>query len=263
MTTAMTPILWSLSYSPWSERARWALERCGVAHRRRAYRPLIDEPALRRTLGRWRGVVTVPILETAEGVLDDSFAIAAYAAGRAPGEGLMPERDRSKISAYDALANRGLAAGRVASLGRVLEDRASLRDLVPGGMRRLLGPVGPIVAGAGVRRTLRKYAAVSPRAPRETLVEVLDTLRADLAKGEPDERGVAHLLDGFTYADVTAAQVLAFVEPPRTHLRMTDATRATYRDAELAERYADLVTWRDALYAAYREPREGRPAERR
>lgn len=242
---AMPPVLWSLSYSPWSERARWALEHAGVEYERRAYRPLIDEPALRLKLKRWREPVTVPILETDEGVLDDSFAIARYANRTADGTPLIPVGALEAVARYNELANRGMAAGRGASLERMLDEPEALREMVPKPLRRGLGPLAAPIAGAGIRRTIRKYAPVTPADPRATLIDVLDTLRADL-DGSPV------LLDQFTYADITAAQVLAFVEPPATHLRIGDAVRRAYRDPKLAERYADLIDWRDALYTDYR-----------
>jgi glutathione S-transferase len=233
-------------YSPWSERARWALEYAGVEYRRRSYRPLIDEPALRLKLRRWRGPVTVPILETGDGVLDDSFAIARYANREAEGEPLIPVGALEAVAAYNDLANRGMAAGRAASLRRVLESDEALGDLVPGGVRRVLGRLATPIAAAGIRRTLQKYAPVTPADPAAELVEVLEELRAAL-DGKPV------LLDRFSYADITTAQVLAFVEPPSTHLRMTEAMRRAYRDPDLAERYSDLVAWRDALYVELRE----------
>jgi glutathione S-transferase len=75
----MTPRLWSLSYSPWSDQARWALDHCEVEYQRRAYQPLLGEPALRWKLRRLRGPVSVPILELSDRVLTESFDIAQYA----------------------------------------------------------------------------------------------------------------------------------------------------------------------------------------
>ena len=48
------------------------------------------------------------------------------------------------------------------------------------------------------------------------------------------------------------AQVLAFVQPPAFGLRIGAASRRNFTDTAMAERYADLVEWRDALYDAYR-----------
>jgi glutathione S-transferase len=49
------------------------------------------------------------------------------------------------------------------------------------------------------------------------------------------------------------AQALVFVAPPTTgHVKLAPANRAAFADADLAAEFADLVAWRDALYARYR-----------
>jgi glutathione S-transferase len=249
----MTPQLWSLPYSPWSEKAKWALEESGVRYQKQRYEPLLGEPAMRLRTGKWRGPVSVPVLRTDEGWLTDSFDIARWASAQAPGSTLMPAAELERVREYNELSERGLAAGRVRSLARLLDSRAGLRDMMPPKMRGVLGPLAPRIAAFGIRRTLRKYAGtVSGDAERE-LVLVLDRLRADLKDSGASTMGVPHLLSRFSYADVAMAQVLAFVDPPATHLRLTEATRASFRDPELAPRYADLLRWRDDLYRELRD----------
>jgi len=75
----MTPTLWSLSYSPWSDRARWALAHCGVEYVRHPYQPLLGEPAMRLRTGNWSRPVSVPVMLTEGGVLTDSLDISRYA----------------------------------------------------------------------------------------------------------------------------------------------------------------------------------------
>ena len=54
--------LLGLPYSPWSEKARWALDVRHVPYRYRVFQPLIGEPALRFKTRRWTGTVTVPVM---------------------------------------------------------------------------------------------------------------------------------------------------------------------------------------------------------
>src|SRR5580704_5617991 len=54
--------LLGLPYSPWSEKARWALDARHVPYADVTYAPLVGELALRRKLGKWTGAVTVPVL---------------------------------------------------------------------------------------------------------------------------------------------------------------------------------------------------------
>ncbi len=234
-----------IPYSPWSEKARWALAARGVEYKSRHYQPLIGEPALRLRLKKARGNVSVPVLFTPEGPLADSLAIAMYAGSRGSGPELFPAN--ADVERWNTFSERGLAAGRALSLTRVLADTAALKEMVPKPLAKALGGIAIKVARYGVKRTLRKYGAPTSDAARADLRALLGELRAALG-------GAAHLYPGhgLTYADIAAAQVLAFVTPPTTGIRIGKANRLAFTDAELAAEFADLLAWRDALYAAHR-----------
>ncbi|MFO0676300.1 MAG: glutathione S-transferase [Polyangiaceae bacterium] len=258
-----TAELLGLPYSPWSEKARWALDVRHVPYVSRTYAPLLGEPALRFRLKRWRGPVTVPVLRTDDGtMLADSLDIARWADGRGEGPALFPRGRESEVLDWVARSERGLDAGRSLSLHRMLDDDDALREMVPKSLRGTLGPVGVAVGRAGVARTLRKYGGRAEDRARhlETFVAGLEALRSALAT-PPNEGGVATLLGTFTFADVAMAQVLAFVAPPAFGLRIGHASRRAFTDDVLRERFADLLAWRDALYEAHRPkptPRPGR-----
>lgn len=242
--------LLGVQYSPWSEKARWALQARGIAYQFRPYAPLVGELGLRRKLGRWRGPVSVPVLTDETGrAIPDSAAIARWADGRGAGPAMFPAGEEAAVDRFVALSERGLAAGRAVSLRRVLKDPEAVRELVPRRLRKL--PLAGWLGSFGVKRTMRKYGATRAEADvfQAELEGVLDELRAALARA-PSRRT---LLAGFSFADVAMAQVLAYVTPPATGLRLGTASRRCYGDPALAERYADLVRWRDELYAAYRQ----------
>lgn len=247
------PELLGLPYSPWSEKARWALEARGVPYVKRLYQPLLGELGLRVKLRRWTGKVSVPVFTCDDGtVLSDSADIARWADARGDGPTMFPPQHEAAIAAFVALSDRGLAAGRALSLLRLLDDRDGVVEMVP---RKLRGVPGTkIVARAGLRRTLRKYGSeLDRRVAQAALAEVLEELRAALAAAPPPREGdVETLLGTFTFADVAMSQVLAFVEPPAFGLKLGQATRKSFIDDELRTRFADLVTWRDQLYAKYR-----------
>ncbi len=241
-----------IPYSPWSEKARWALDARGVAYRKRVYKPLLGEPALRLTLRRFQGPVSVPVLLTPEGPIPDSLAIARYAARRGSGPELFPPSDAAEIERWSALSEEGLSAGRGLSLARVEHDPAALDEMVPGGIRRVLGTLATGIARFGVRRTLRKYGAVGLD-HETTLRAVLDAIRQVLAERKATGDAPTTLLEsGFSFADIAATQVLAFVTPPTTGLRIGRESRRAFTDPALAADYADLLAWRDAIYARHR-----------
>jgi glutathione S-transferase len=242
------PTLLHLPYSPWSERARWALRVRGVVHRLRSYQPVIGELALRRLLGRWRGAVSVPVLLAGDRAIADSWDIARWADAHGDGPRLFPAEHLGAVERWNRRADEGMAAGRALSLSRVLASDAALDELTPPPARKL-GALARAITRAGTARTRRKYGGdqASDATHLAALTGVLDELRAAL--GPVPAARPATLLGAFSYADISAAQVLAFVRPPADSiLRLGPATRRLFGDDALAGRYADLVGWRDALY---------------
>src|SRR5579862_2703814 len=113
---AMTELL-GLPFSPWSEKARWALDVRRVPYTYRVYQPIVGEPALRMKVGRLRGKVTVPVLTTDDGtVLADSAAIARWADGRGEGAPLFPAEHAAAIARFIDLSERALDAARALTL---------------------------------------------------------------------------------------------------------------------------------------------------
>lgn len=247
----MKPVLVSLTYSPWSEKARWALEHHRITYQRRSYRPLIDELPLRMRMRRFRGPITVPVLYDGARWHSSSWEIARWAEQHGSGAPLFPDEHLERIRYFDDLSERGLDAGRALGLTRMVDRPEWLVAMVPPALRGPLGPLGPKIAGVGIRRTLRKYGAStrSTEEHRDRLRQVLEELRASL---QHDGDGVPTLLGRFSYADISMAQVLQFVEPTNLgHFRLADEGREGYRQAELAEAFADLCGWREQLYAAH------------
>ncbi|WP_437780998.1 glutathione S-transferase [Sorangium sp. So ce1097] len=249
----MTELL-GLIFSPWTEKARWALDVRRVPYTFRHYQPLIGEPALRAKLRRLTGRVTVPVLTTDDGrVIADSADIARWADGRGDGPTLFPAEHEAAIARFIDRSERAMNAGRALSLSRMLADDEALSDMVPGPLRRALGPLASRLGALGIRRTLRKYDGHTAglEAHRRTLGDALEEIRAALAARAQPDGAPKTLLGGFTFADITVSQALAGVMPP-AELKISRAGRRGFTDPELRERYADLIAWRDALYRAFR-----------
>ncbi|NVJ09519.1 glutathione S-transferase N-terminal domain-containing protein [Myxococcus sp. AM001] len=239
--------LYGLSYSPWTEKARWALDHHRVAYRYREHLPLIGEPLL-----RWRtprGVrPAVPLLIDEGEAFPGSFVIARRAEELGQGEPLFPAADLPVIQRWDDDSEQGLAAARVRVVAALLENRQaqmeSLPSFLPEGLRSVLAPA----ARLGARFVARKHQTPADinAAVHDKVIPTLERLRAALG-GRP------YLLSRFSYADVTAAVLLQFVRPvDDRHLPLGPGTRAMWSDAALASRFPDLLEWRDGLYAKHR-----------
>jgi glutathione S-transferase len=250
------PELLALPFSPWSEKARWALDLRRVPYAYRIYQPIVGELALRTKLRRARGRVTVPVLTTDDGkVLDDSTHIARWADARGEGPTLFPAEHEAAIARFVELSERALDASRTLTLTRMLEDEEALAEMVPRPLQRLRG-IASRVGAFGIRRTLRKHARdrVTLDAHRGTLTAALDEIRGALAHGAGD--GPRTLLGVFTFADIAVSQAVTCAGPPAFGLKLRPASRRCWTDPEVRSRYEDLLTWRDALYDRYR-PRVG------
>jgi glutathione S-transferase len=251
------PTLIAIPYSPWSERADWALHLRGIAIEKERYSPILGELRLRRLRRGAPGPASVPVLVAQDRVIADSTDIARWADSHGDGPRLFP--DDPRLAPIVEAGDTALDAGRALALRRTLADGDALLDLVPTALRGL-GPVARWVAGTGVRRTLRKYGAagVADVEHRERLRGALTRLREALAAAPAPTSGPKTLLGALSYADVAATQALVFIAPPEPDrergrgIRIAKASRRAFYDADLAREFADLVAWRDAIYASYR-----------
>ncbi|MCP4449266.1 MAG: glutathione S-transferase domain-containing protein [Myxococcales bacterium] len=113
----------AISYSPWSEKARWALDHHSVLYGEVEHLPMLGEPALRKRLGKWRGKISIPLLLKTDGAVHDSFEIAEYAEeiGSSPVT-LFPDEKREMIVGWSEQSETALAAGRALVSTSVLQD---------------------------------------------------------------------------------------------------------------------------------------------
>jgi glutathione S-transferase len=241
------PELVSLSYSPWSEKARWALDYHAIDYDKVAYTPMISTPGLRLRLRSLRGKVTVPILFDGDTVLRDSFDIARYADVHGTGSPLIPVSCEGDVMRWVQLGEEALAAARVLVTARIANDSQAKKESVP---RLVPGFLKGSLANMGIRYFERKYALgeCELTAQRETVRHILNELGRCIEAPESLLCG-----DGFTFADIAMAVVLQAVVPvDERYIRLGEGTRRCWRDDQLADEFGDLVAWRDELYARFR-----------
>jgi len=243
--------LTAIAFSPWSEKARWALDHHRVAYRERPYLPVFGELALRFRMRRPTGRITVPVLRDGRLWLTDSYDIARHAESIGRGAPLFPRDRLGEIALWNRRSEAALAAGR-AILMRTWIDTPELADAalppgVPAALLPLLRPLGRNRLAAFMAKHRWDAAEGTPDA---VLARELDGLEAALA-------GRRHLLgDAFSYADIAMALTLQQVSPvdPRYIVRMAGVGPSGMNVPEIVERYAGLIAWRDALYARFRSP---------
>ena len=205
----MTPTLWHIELSHYSEKARWALDYKGVGHRKR--RPMVGahQPiamALTRSTHR-----RMPVLRLEGRTIGDSTAIIAALEMRFPVPPLYPvdPADRARALALEEHFDEHLGpAIRRVGWHEMLEDRSvgeGLSTTSPA-MRRLFDASRPLV-GAIVRRD---FGATAER-QAESRAEIFAT--ADRIEAELGDRDYL-VGDAFSVADLTAAALMTPILAP-------------------------------------------------
>ncbi len=207
------PILWHITVSHYSEKARWALDYKAVAHTRRTPPPGTHMPVVYwLTRGR---AVTLPVLELDGQRIADSTAIIAALEQRFPDPALYPSDPGERRRALELEEwfdeELGPYMRRLAfyELRREPELLAEVGARIVPGMPAALAPA--LVRYTRLFTGLRYRASDAQAAEqaREKIVAALDYLEAQLGEHE-------YLVGGrFTVADLTAAALLyPLVLPP-------------------------------------------------
>ena len=200
----MSPRLITIPISHFCEKARWALDRAGIAY--------TEEPHL-QAIHIWHarragGGRTVPVLVTADGALTQSRAILAWADAHARrGTPLYPGEHAAQARRIEAWLDAGLGPdGRLWMYHQTLPTISDLSPWTLAGVPRW--ERWAFTAGHRVLDPfIRRYLGVDARAADAALVQadaVFDEVAALLADGRPFLTG-----DAFTAADLTFAALSA------------------------------------------------------
>jgi glutathione S-transferase len=240
--------LHGLFYSPWTERARWALDHHRIAYRYREHTILLGELQLRRAArGTGRSKATVPLLRDGELVLGDSLQIIQYA--DRVGAGAPLGSSEPELLELAGRVEGALRSIRIRVTLRTLKDREALREAAATAVPGLLAGLCRPVAALGARHVARKYGfdADADEPPERPVIELLRAVR-DRLDGRP------LLGETFGAGDILVATLLQGVRPADPGPKLPPATRRVWTSESLAEQFADLLEWRDALYARWRWP---------
>lgn len=234
------PTLVGESFSPWTQKARWALEYCGIAHHYQEYTPTISEPGLRLRMRAWSGPISVPVLLDGGKVVRGSWNIAAYARESVQGQRL---GDLREAKPWDDLSEAALAEGRTRVVRSVLQSPAALDEALSALFPPALCKPLRFIAKDAARRLDRKYAhLVVPGSIRTALERTRERIQ---------HSGCDYLLGAFSYADMVMVVVLETVAPMAVTVPpLGPATRACWTDLSLAAEFSDLLAWRARIIAS-------------
>ena len=242
--------LYAIWYSPWSERARWALDYHAVDYAYHEHVPFLGEPLLRwraRRAGVTKRRITAPLFIDEAGGQDDSMEIVA----RADALGSRPPLidDAAEVEGWRARVEPALDTARARTTAMLIADRDAMREAAMAIPPKAFAGLYRPIATLGGRFIFDKYAmgARGSGEAESRVRPVLEEVRAALGDG-------AYLRAGrLTAADLLVASLLQGVEPiQRWPIVLRPATLRCWRWPEVAEEFADLIRWRDALYDRHR-----------
>jgi glutathione S-transferase len=206
-----TPVLITIPISHFCEKARWALDRAGIAYDEHPHVQVVHRFAARRA----GGGSTVPVLVVDEGVLSESAEIIDYADSRAAADRRLYPTDpqaAAQVRAFERELDDGLGPdGRLwmyhALRGhRDIAARYGLTG-VPAWERRAFPLVYPLMS-----RVIDRILKITPEAAaaaERSVDAAFDDVAQRLADGRPYLMG-----DRFTAADLTFAALAASVLMP-------------------------------------------------
>lgn len=197
------PLLVTISFSHYCEKARWALDHARIRYRESAHQPGFHVLAVRRAGGKR----TTPTLVTAGGVLTDSTDILRWIDAQRPEAGLFGKtaEERREIERLESLFDEDLGPHvRRFAYFHLLPDRALTRRMfsdqpdTPAWERAAMPVVLPVLS-IGMRRSMRIDAAGAARS-LDKATQVFETVAERLADGRRYLVG-----DAFSAADLTFA----------------------------------------------------------
>ncbi|MEW6055697.1 MAG: glutathione S-transferase family protein [Bdellovibrionota bacterium] len=247
----MTELI-GLWYSPYTEKARWALDFHQIPYEYTEHLILFGMPALRLKTRKLSGDLTVPVLIDDEHVFFDSFDIARWADQKSGDPTLFPAGRTGELLRYNALSETALDAGRALLLHQIKQNPQAQVENLPGFVPKPLRNSFRAMAQVGLSYLKKEFRVdyTNLELYELRICDVLSVLRERLAKSE-----TGYLLGDFSYADIVMAVTLQFVKPIESpHIPLEPATRECWTVAEIASEFHDLLTWRDKIYQKHRFP---------
>ena len=241
----MRPVLVQLAYSPWSEKARWALDHHHVDYLKIEHLPMVFEPLLRLAAREPLKKQSVPKLFDGREVFGDSLTIARHAESIGSGTKLFPEARLGDVLSWAERSETFLSAARARFMDRMLASREAITEAVPKPLR-FLGEAAFATTRLATQFVKQKH--VSPDANLAEQEAKMATVLEALSKAVTNH---VHLAGDFSFADMAMAAALGFISP-RPETPIGPAWREVWHEPRLIAAYPHLFAWRDRIYEAHR-----------
>lgn len=235
--------LYGLSYSAWTERARWCLDFHQIPYQYEEYLPMLGELPLRWQLEKWHGKLSVPVFQTDKGFSEGSLAIAIAAEQQKTGRTLFAGKNQQIIQFVGRL-EPFMAEARLRSTLKLRDDIPALMELVPDFIPEVVKPIGLPLSLTGVLFILSKYSLTNfdVKASRQKAMVFLQEMEEQLQADD-------YVLGEFSFADICLASYFQFIQPVSdNYIAFGSHIKRAWTDTEFAEKFSSLIAWRDRLF---------------
>lgn len=256
--TSLSPItsnkpgeLLGMFYSPFTERARWVLDHHRLPYKYTEYLMMLGDPILHwkaRSLDR---NLTVPLFIHSGRRIRNSYDIARYVDQIGTAKKLFPVEKLAEIERWNHVSEAICNSARSVVVNRLKTNPDAQVDHLPkilpdpldGILRSAAGPIAKLA----IRYLERSFDI------QDDLQRQLAELRKHYSTLRKELNGKPYLFETLSYADITMAVCMQALEPvSEPFLKLGVAAREVWRIDELAQEFADLIEWRNALYANHR-----------
>lgn len=238
-----------ISYSPWTEKAKWALDHHKIPYKYSEHVIMLGMPSLWWKMKSMSGELTVPALVDGDTRICDSAAIARYADGCGASSKLFLANKTEELGKFIELSEKALAAGRGMVMHRIARNRDAQKESLPPFVPTAVRGACLWLVGMGLGYVDREFGVSQKKFEqhREELRQVLTQLREALQKNGD------YVLGEFSFADIAMAAAVHPATPvSNAYVKLGPATRQCWSDEEISKEFSDLVAWRDQIYARHR-----------
>lgn len=251
-----TSELIGMRFSPYTEKARWALNHHKKTYSYSEHLILFGMPILWWKARKISDNLTVPMMvaHTPDGerlVLGDSWDIALYTDKGGANSPLFPADKMGEIHAINALSEQAFDAGRALYMDRLKKDRAAQAESLPNFIPKFLRPFLTSMVHVAL-----KYISWGFGIERKGIPEYETSMRECLKRYEELLAKVnfeGPVLGKFSYADIVMTTSLQFVSPVEPKIfGLTPKLIEAWTDSRWETEFPRIFSWRKKIYEKYR-----------
>lgn len=239
--------LYGISYSPYTEKARWALDHHQEKYNFVEHTILIGMPYLRFKTRNFFKDLTVPYLVANRQHFADSYDIAVFASQKNNSFDRF-FKNQNQINELNQISESVLDAGRSLLTHRLMQNPQALQKMLPSFIPKILQKPLTFLGKVGLH-----YINYSFDSNRKSLNDHQHTLIKGLEQIQTLLKQRTYFFDEFSYADIILATTINFIDPPAPEfVKLPSTVRQAWRNDQLAQQFGDLIKWRDQIYSKHR-----------